>query len=159
MQRQQEWALLEISGGQHKVTCTFLSSTFQDTKMMALALLSTSPGQRYHKQTLQEFPEETCTPAPTHSSPELSTNVGSSCPDSANPDLLNSEAACIERHRETEVENLPGEGVGTNVLHSHQHDDLGEHPWEQASWEPRGKEGCPDNSSLSMQWAIRQKGA
>lgn len=57
------------------------------------------------------------------------------------------------------LKTYPREGAGTNVLRSHQRGDLGEHPGEQASWEPRGKEGCPDNSSLSMQWATREKRA
>lgn len=60
--------------------------------MMILALLSTSPGQSYRKQMLQGFPEGTRTPSPTHSSPELSTNTGSSRPDTANPVLFTPEA-------------------------------------------------------------------
>lgn len=40
------------------------------------------------------------------------------------------------------LKTCTGEGVGTNVLSSHQHCDLGEHRWERASWEPREKRGA-----------------
>lgn len=148
MQHQQKWALLEVSGGQHKVTCTFLSSALQDTEMMALALLSTSPGQRYHKHMLQEFPQETCTPAPPMA--PQSSALTRDLHVQTLPILTSSplRLPALKDPGKQRLKTYPGEGARTNVLRSHQCGDLGEHPWEQASWELRGKEGCTDNSSL-----------